>query len=197
MSKVYDSHPLIVTRRLKERYGARGMVFEYSKYLYQQPGTTVYRVTYKEEAENIGTDWLACILAGLRNDEELGWHSRVKISGDTYHIPMVDFLGLHVPVDVIKKVAGITKTISSATSRLYLFKSGRSFHGYFDTLLDSKEWDEYLGELLLLNSSEPKRVQHIDWRWVGHSLKLQTSVLRWSQNSERHDQMPQLVGVER
>lgn len=74
---------------------------------------------------------------------------------------------------------------------MFVYASGRSFHGYVNALTTYTEWVEFLGMMLLLNKLDAPNVT--DVRWVGHKLKRGYGTLRLSKNTERHQQLPAYV----
>lgn len=94
-------------------------------------------------------------------DFVLAASSKVKLKdGSVAHIPMVDFKcapthqNVELATDAFAKI-GQTDGV--------LLNSGNSFHYYGQTLMNEKEWREFLGHCLLLSD-------FIDTRYVGHAL---------------------------
>lgn len=71
------------------------------------------------------------------------------------------------------------------------FESGRSFHGYGDSLLDEREWVKFMGLLLLAN--QPRLEPTVDPRWIGHRLLAGYSSLRWTKNTTHYRGVPTIL----
>ena len=161
---------------------------EFSRYIYLGYGKTQSRQILNVEAENLSKVWLENQLQALQERQELAMHSRIRISGCTYHIPMIDFINVRSPEDVILSVEPLVQKLGSP---IVFYNSGKSLHGYFLTLVDQKEWETYLADLLLCN--DPTSQDIVDTRWVGHCILQRFSALRWSYNSETYKSMPQYI----
>lgn len=160
--------------------------FELSKYLPSTKGKTEYREIFKCNVNEFNLNELI----EKHLNYEVALHSRIEISGKIYHIPMVDF---NVVSD-IEKVSLRIKQLKVMDKPLYIYHSGRSFHGYYLDLLCEAEWYKYLGSLLLLNDRK-KPFKFIDSRWIGHSLEHGYSALRLTQNTPNYLQIPRFVGI--
>lgn len=68
------------------------------------------------------------------------------------------------------------------------YESGRSFHGYGETLLPEPEWVKFMGLLLLAN--QPRLEPTVDPRWIGHRLLAGYASLRWTKNTHHYLGMP-------
>jgi hypothetical protein len=139
-------------------------------------------------ASDVTENWLADRLAELGPSEELAWHSWVDWNGVGFHIPMIDFQGMHAAQELMA-LEPILRTASG--SSFTFFKTGRSFHGYSVSLISQSDWLQYLGRLLLLNELERPAI--VDTRWIGHSLVRGFAALRWSHNTDRYQAMPHLL----
>jgi hypothetical protein len=73
------------------------------------------------------------------------------------------------------------------------FSSGRSYHGYATSLLGPKQWHEFLGRALLINSRDSEQI--VDARWVGHRLIAGYGSLRLSNSSGQYMGMPKRAGI--
>jgi len=167
------------------------VVLEFSKYIHLGPGRTLSRDIFHVEAGNLDTEWLANQLENLSREQELALHSKVLQQGQTYHIPMVDFVQSKSTEILVDKMRPVSQLLSTDIA---LYDSGQSMHGYYFCLISEKEWYEYLGKLLLCNDPLADE-QVVDSRWVGHSLEHGFSALRWSCNSGIYSGLPQLVHV--
>ena len=140
-------------------------------------------IELSRETFSLGSDIVSNVtglISSVHKDGEMALLSKTTLgSGKIYHIPMIDFgtrnlaEAAEIPVNLIFP--------NSREVKFYLFKSGRSFHGYFNQLLSHDEWVKYMGRLLLLNV--PFRNEVVDSRWVGHSLNKGYSGLRWTANT--------------
>jgi len=97
----------------------------------------------------------------LPKDFVLAASSQVKLKdGSLAHLPMVDFKcaptqpNIELAKEAFAKI-GQTDGV--------LLNSGNSFHYYGQTLMNEKEWRDFLGHCLLLSD-------FIDTRYVGHAL---------------------------
>ncbi len=97
----------------------------------------------------------------LPEDFVLAASSRVKLKdGSLAHLPMIDFKCAPTPqnIDLAKEAfAKINQTNG------VLLNSGNSFHYYGQTVMNEREWVDFLGHCLLLSD-------FIDTRYVGHAL---------------------------
>jgi hypothetical protein len=137
----------------------------------------------------LGEVWLEDQIRLLANDEELAWHSSVRLQGEWRHLPMIDFTGEH-PLERLHAATCTTLKPTGSTTH-QLFRTGQSFHAYGGTLLIDSAWRQYLGRLLLLTRHGEPGI--VDTRWVGHSLVRGFSALRWSHNTARYRAMPTVV----
>lgn len=160
--------------------------FELSKYLPSTKGKTEYREYFKCNVN----EFYVNELKEKHLNYEVALHSRIEISGKTYHIPMVDF---NVVSD-IEKVKIKFNNLKVLDKPLYIYHSGRSYHGYYLDLLSESQWYKYLGSLLLLNDRK-KPFKYIDSRWIGHSLEHGYSALRLTKNTNHYLQVPKLMGI--
>lgn len=111
---------------------------------------------------------------------ELAFHSKIIINNELYHIPLIDFaINTSISKNTLRKF--LINLQDKFNHDIYIFKTGHSFHGYVDALLNTDEWKHFLGSLLLLNS--PGLSNIIDARWVAHSLENDFSALRISNNT--------------
>lgn len=111
--------------------------------------------------------------------------SGVVIEGIKYHIPMLDAAtddldALHRSIE--QHFHGIPYVI---------FRSGRSFHVYFETLLNEEDWITFMADALLMNL--PGQPPISDSRWIGHRLKDRTASLRLTAEQSYYLQRPTLT----
>ena len=94
-------------------------------------------------------------------DFVLAASSKVRLKdGSVAHLPMIDFKC--APTDQNIELAKDAFAKIGQTDGV-LLNSGNSFHYYGQTLMNEKEWREFLGHCLLL-------ADFIDTRYVGHAL---------------------------
>ena len=78
-------------------------------------------------------------------------------------------------------------------SKLMIFRSGKSYHGYVPVLYTYPQWLYIMGSLLLLNY--PNKQPVTDHRWIGHRLRGGFSALRWSCNGANYSSLPIYAGT--
>ena len=180
-----ETHPYEFLKSIFELHPS--MEVHFSKYVYKPDSLFDERYIFKIGADKVSNTWLKSVVGNLKSDEELALHSNVLLGGRTLHIPMIDFsrkenldavaverLGYFVAKNIIRQME--------------YFSSGRSFHGYSTCLVRPKEWRQFNGRLLLVNSSDSPDI--IDARWVGHRLIAGYSSLRWSCNTKQYTGYP-------
>lgn len=146
------------------------------------------REVFNVKAHAFSQNYVADLISSLGNGEELALHSRVIINGNIKHIPMIDLSAK----STARAVKGLIKLLPKSISDEFIFyNSGRSFHVYSTSLMDSKDYSSFLGRLLLSNN--PDEPLLVDSRWVGHRLVGGYLSLRWSCNSSAYIQYPQEV----
>jgi len=118
---------------------------------------------------------------------ELGVNSLLLINKKKRHFPLIDFSYPRWDEDFENALLELKKKYPGD---IYIFDSGRSFHGYHDIILSESNWKKYLGELLLLNKKN-LRDDIVDTRWVGHCLKQGYSCLRISHNTKAYLKLPE------
>jgi hypothetical protein len=163
------------------------LVLEFSRYIHLGYGKTLSREVFHATASEVTEEWLDENLSLLESEQELALHSRVIHAERIYHIPMVDFVNV-TSEDEVKETIGAIDALFA--SRIWLYHSGQSLHGYYFQLIDDYRWIEYLGKLLLCNQNEKSEKDIVDQRWVAHSLEHRFSALRWSHNSNKYLSMP-------
>lgn len=130
----------------------------------------------------------------LNPQQEIAMHSEVDLQGEKYHIPMIDF---DVPDKT--RIEEIKPTLKKFNiTKATLFKSGRGFHLYGNTLLqDEPQLREFLGHLLAYHTRgankkiPPESKDLIDSRWVGHRIIGGYLSMRITNNSGTYQQVPE------
>lgn len=184
----YSSHPLSFMLNFCDEYPEISEL-EFSIYRYLPRSVIDPRQVLRIPAKSFKTEIISR-LEHLEFDEELACHSRVYIKStpeNVFHIPMIDFSEEAVDF-AIEDILGLMKDFDCDRGALY--NSGRSFHFYGFTLLNTVNWARFMGRLLLLNI--PKIREIVDCRWVGHRLLAGYGALRWSKNTSTYKQLPTL-----
>lgn len=184
---ITEAHPVRFLSTLFKRSGA---TFTLSKYVYTPDSLMDEREVLSVAGDHLTEEWVDLMIASLRSDQELAFHSTVRLNGKTWHVPMIDF----------SLETGLSENIFDRMSRylpkalmlsMAAFSSGRSFHAYSTTLLAPREWYDFMGRLLLINPRDGEAV--VDTRWVGHRLIGGFGSLRWSNNSGQYAGLPSRV----
>lgn len=184
---ISENHPFYFLSPLFKREQG---TFTLSKYVYTPDSLLDEREILTISGSELTEDWVKSALTSLRSDQELAFHSSVRINGRNWHIPMIDFsLAKGVPQDVFDRMSRYLP--KALMLNMAVYASGRSFHAYSTTLLGPKEWHDFMGRLLLINPREAVNV--VDARWVGHRLIGGFGSLRWSNNSGIYLGLPSRV----
>jgi hypothetical protein len=64
-------------------------ILEFSRYIYLEQGRTERRILLSQQLSNVTHNWLSLIIAGLEQNEELAFHSRLYCNGQEFHMPLV------------------------------------------------------------------------------------------------------------
>lgn len=175
-------HPLhLIKKIIKEN---RIEYFFVSTYKYVPNSIVDVRNTFKILADQDIDQQITNV--PMSKDEELAIHSVVysKKNNDLLHIPMVDFFS-----SSIEEISFAIKKIQTIFPfDTYIYDSGRSYHAYMNCVINSKQWYEYIGYLLLLNETHKPNV--VDVRWLGHRLIAGYFSLRLSCNSSNYIKTP-------
>jgi hypothetical protein len=204
MELTSNNEPIKFLKQLYKKFKQVNFVLEYSIYESGGKGITKsrktkttpsygdsrYRDIYFTNYKFIFDKYFIDIANVLNKDEELALHSKVRFNNKIYHIPQIDFM-----TDSFKKVKKTVLELKKVNeNKIYVYHSGRSYHGYILDLLDKKSWIKYLGDLLLLNYLNFNE-EVIDSRWIGHSLKNEFTALRLSCNTKLYKKAPTFVDV--
>ncbi|MBU6441243.1 MAG: hypothetical protein KGS28_13525 [Betaproteobacteria bacterium] len=124
--------------------------------------------------------------------KELAIHSDLRMSTDKRrHLVMVDMsTSSKAHLQKLRAFLG-----DNFFQRIAWFSSGRSFHGYGETLLEVEEWVHFMGLLLLAN--QPRLEPTVDPRWIGHRLLAGYSSLRWTCNTAHYISLPKGIDLVR
>lgn len=184
---ITELHPFHFIRSL---FGREEAQITFSRYVYTPDSLFDDREFFTLYGNEVTEDRINREISLLRPDQELALHSNVKIKGKTFHIPMIDFsieesLGSEV-FDRMSQYLPKKLMLNMAA-----YASGRSYHAYSTTLLSPKDWQEFMGRLLLINPRNQSNI--VDSRWIGHRLIGGFSSLRWSNNSNQYLGMPSQI----
>lgn len=138
--------------------------------------------------EFLDEEFIGSIIQSTPSGSDLAFHSLVTTrDSHDLHIPMVDMS--------TGSVAQLEKLRPFLSAKLFekfkWYKSGRSFHGYANALVDPKEWASLMGTLLLANQKGLHPT--VDPRWIGHRLIAGYSALRWTKNTAHYIELPRAI----
>lgn len=121
---------------------------------------------------------------------ELAVHSDLLMrDGRKLHLIMVDMsTSARAHLEKLRIFLG-----DNVFQRIAWYASGRSFHGYGESLLERDEWVKFMGLLLLAN--QPRLEPTVDPRWIGHRLLAGYASLRWTCNTSSYLKLPQSIEV--
>ena len=157
-------------------------VLSLSYYTYQPQSVSdsrqVWQISSREFLDDANVER---VLSKTPDGQELAIHSDVRLaSGEPKHLVMVDMsTSSRAHLDKLRVFLG-----DHFFQQIAWFASGRSFHGYGETLLTEGEWVSFMGLLLLAN--RPKLEATVDPRWIGHRLLAGYSALRWTRNTSHY-----------
>lgn len=185
----YSSHPISLLMEWKSSLRDDDILhFSHYKYIPQSPFDE--RNNVKVSVKQVSMKWLRDEIEKLEPGWDLAWHSLIRTSkGYGRHVPMVDFSTQYMNTKERRLVYELVEKFIGTRIRLY--RSGRSFHGYATVLLSEKKWKEFMGRLLLLNLPSENAI--VDSRWIGHRIIAGYASLRWTANSEHYKQIPRIV----
>lgn len=141
------------------------------------------------------------LLQGLKPSEELAVRTKVHrpsqdqddwdytVPFELDQIPAIDFCVTEFDDAFAGRVARALGFLK--LPEMFIYASGRSFHGYVNVLVNYEGWVEFMGMMLLLNKIDAPNAT--DVRWCGHKLKRGYGTLRLSKNTERHPRVPAFV----
>ena len=181
ISLISKSHPYWHVRSIVERY-LQISALSLSYYTYEPQSVSESRRVWEISSQEFLNDsHVEHILLGTPRDQELAIHSDVRLaSGERKHLLMVDMsTSSRAHLEKLRVFLG-----DNFFEQIVWFASGRSFHGYGETLLSEGEWVRFMGLLLLAN--RPKLEPTVDPRWIGHRLLAGYSALRWTRTIWSH-----------
>jgi hypothetical protein len=209
--QLFDSmkHPIAALRRLQINHGALSgkckLTYSFRTYRYIHAYDNYEHVGEEEVLEiapktgqSLESDVIVQeLISKLPKGAEIAIGSKVVDEElDTYHFPMLDFAE---PVSndggkrIVTSLAG-TGIAEEAGREMWLYSTGRSYHGYFPKLMEGQDsLYRFLGQALLANPADEEPV--VDARWIGWVMQRGYAACRWSCNSDDKKQLPKLVGV--
>lgn len=184
-------HPFYWVKNVLDKNLLMNYSIELSIYKYIRQSFLDERNIKRIESDNFTDEKILMLLNNLDDKEELAINSRVRDnkSGQTMHIPMIDF---SIKDKNKNKISSLVKLSEYSKINFLIYSTGRSFHAYGDKLLTDRGWLHFMGTLLLLN--QPGDVMLIDNRWVGHRIIGEYSSLRWSNNTGYYRKSPEYIG---
>lgn len=117
--------------------------------------------------------------------QEMAMHSDIRLTSEMrVHLVMVDMsTSSKAHLEKLRMFLG-----DNFFHKISWYGSGRSFHGYGESLLPEAEWVKFMGLLLLAN--QPKLEPTVDPRWIGHRLLAGYASLRWTKNTHYYLGLP-------
>ena len=154
--------------------------FSYYAYQPQSVGDSrqVWQISSRDFLDDANVER---VLSETPGGQEIAIHSDVRLaSGERKHLVMVDMsTSARAHLDKLRVFLG-----DHFFQQIAWYASGRSFHGYGETLLAEGEWVGFMGLLLLAN--RPRMEATVDPRWIGHRLLAGYSALRWTRKTSHY-----------
>lgn len=185
-----NSHPYWHVRRIVERHGDIAAV-PVSYYNYQPQTVAENRTTWLVPTEDfLDPQRMLTVLDSTPAGQDMAVHSDLRLrNGERSHLVMLDMsTSSKAHLGKLRTFLGdnFFQTIS-------WFASGRSFHGYGESLLLESDWVKFMGLLLLAN--QPRLEHTVDPRWIGHRLVAGYASLRWTKNTHHYIGLPTSLDV--
>jgi hypothetical protein len=138
--------------------------------------------------EFLNEGFVGNLIQSTPSGSDLAFHSLVTTrDSDDLHIPMVD-----MSTGSVAQLEKLRPFLSATLfEKFKWYRSGRSFHGYANTLIAPKEWASLMGTLLLANQKGLHPT--VDPRWIGHRLIAGYSALRWTKNTAHYIELPRAI----
>ncbi|WP_428999587.1 hypothetical protein [Stenotrophomonas maltophilia] len=192
MNVIPPGHPYWHVRRVLASSGDVDRV-TFSFYKYREREISDKRsVRHFSLNEFCDEGFVSTLIRGVPASQEMAFHGTVGCRGRLAVLPMVDMAtGKIHKIQKIGHVGGFFE--SHLMQRINWYDSGRSFHGYGDSLISHEHWHKMMGLLLLLNAPGVEPI--VDPRWVGHRLLAGYATLRWTCNSDYYVKMPELLAL--
>jgi hypothetical protein len=183
------SHPYWHVRAVVERSRETVVAVPASYYSYRAQTVEDKRITFDIPVDHfLDPDRAASYLSHTPANHEMAIHSDLRLANRRrVHLIMIDMAtGSRAHVEKVRSFLG-----EQSFSTIVWYRSGRSFHGYGETLLIQEEWIRFMGLLLLAN--QPRLDPTVDPRWIGHRLLAGYAALRWTKNTDQYLSLPTLV----
>jgi hypothetical protein len=188
MFVIAETHPYWHLRSVLERLdGVAAVPFSY--YSYAPQTVEDQRTCFVIPVEHfLNADHVYRVMEEAGAGQELAIHSDVRMrDGQSLHLVMVDMsTSARAHLEKLRSFLG-----HNFFQRISWFASGRSFHGYGETLLEHDEWVQFMGLLLLAN--QPRLEPTVDPRWIGHRLMAGYASLRWTCNTSHYLSLPRSI----
>ncbi len=187
---IAETHPYWHLRSvLERREGVAAVPFSY--YSYRPQTVEDRRTCFVMPLERfLNADFVHRVMQEAGAGQELAVHSDVRMcDGRSLHLVMVDMsTSARAHLEKLRSFLG-----NNFFQRIARFASGRSFHGYGETLLDHNEWVKFMGLLLLAN--QPHLEPTVDPRWIGHRLMAGYASLRWTCSTSHYLSLPCSIDI--
>lgn len=185
-----DTHPYWHLRAIVER-SAEVAAVPFSYYSYTPQTVEDRRSSFIMSVEQFLDE--AEVYRAMENagkERELAVHSDLLMrDGRRLHLVMVDMsTSARAHLEKLRGFLG-----NNFFQRISWYASGRSFHGYGESLLEQDEWVQFMGLLLLAN--QPRFEPTVDPRWIGHRLLAGYASLRWTCNTSHYLTLPRSIEV--
>lgn len=185
-----DNHPYWHLRAIVER-SAEVAAVPFSYYAYTPQTVEDRRSSFIMPVEQFldGAEVYRA-MEGAGKGQELAVHSDLLMrDGRRLHLVMVDMsTSARAHLEKLRGFLG-----DNFFQRIAWYASGRSFHGYGESLLERDEWVQFMGLLLLAN--QPRFEPTVDPRWIGHRLLAGYASLRWTCNTSHYLALPRSIEV--
>lgn len=184
------THPYWHVRSIVER-SSDVVAVPVSYYIYQPQTVADSRTTWLMSSEEfLDPQHVLEVLEHVPVGQEMAVHSDLRLSnGECSHLVMVD-MSTSSKAHLEKLRAFLGENLFQTIS---WFASGRSFHGYGESLLRESDWVKFMGLLLLAN--QPRLEHTVDPRWIGHRLIAGYASLRWTKNTHHYLGLPTRLEV--
>lgn len=180
-----DSHPYWHVRDIVlNRSDVQHVPASYYTYLPQTVAESRTEWLIKS-ADFLEPEFMENLLESTPTGQEMAVHSDLRLEGGgSAHLVMVDMAtASKAHLEKLRVFLG-----DHFFREIAWFTSGRSFHGYGQSLLPKDDWVKFMGLLLLAN--KPRLEATVDPRWIGHRLMAGYAALRWTINTDHYLKPP-------
>ncbi len=199
---MFSEHPVLKVIELISKLNIpNNSIFHFSTYQYSYRRNIDLRKYLTVKSQDITIEWLKKTLDNLELEWNLSFHGNISFpNGQEYFLPLIDFNTRRIDDEILEIInfrLSKSKEIlkyKNILQEMTIYSSGRSFHGYGNTLLEFSEWKSFTVAILLLNYTRLYNELDtiVDTRWVAHRLLSGYPFLRWSNNSDHYYQYPKL-----